>query len=59
MGKFRSWYLTYNSEITWFIVGLLFGSFLDHLAKGRLDLALLDAGIAGINIYFWKVDYVR
>jgi len=58
MNKFRQWYTTYNGEITWFIVGLLFQNTLNHLATGNLTMALVDVALAGVNIYFWKTNNV-
>lgn len=47
-------YRTYYTELTWFIVGMLFNNMLTHLAMGQLGMALLDIAIAGANLYFWK-----
>jgi len=58
MNKFRKWYLEYQNEITWFIVGLMFANFVEHLAKGQYELALVDTLLAAINIYFWRRDRV-
>jgi hypothetical protein len=58
MNKFRKWYLEYQNEITWFVVGLMVANFVEHLAKGQYELALVDTLLAAINIYFWRRDRV-
>ena len=52
--KIKYFYKTYYTELTWFIVGMLFNSMLTHLALGQSEMAMLDVAIAGLNIYFWK-----
>jgi len=54
MDKFQNWFSDYNTEITWFLVGMLFENCINHLARGMFGMALLDVLIAGVNIYFWK-----
>ena len=54
MNKFFNWMKDYNTEITWFIIGMLFNSAVNHLARGLYDMAALDVIIAGVNYYFWK-----
>ncbi len=58
MDKFRTWYLEYQNEITWFVVGLLFANMLEHLAKGQLWWALWDVVLGAINVYLWKNNRV-
>ena len=52
--KIEYFYNAYYTELTWFIVGMLFNNMLTHLAFGQDGMALLDIVIAGLNIYFWK-----
>lgn len=58
MNKFRTWYLKYQNEITWFIIGLMFTNLLTHLAQGQWLWALVDTIIASINIHFWRTNRV-
>ena len=58
MDKFRTWYLEYQNEITWFVIGLLFTNILTHLASGQYFWVLFDLVIGGINIYFWRENRV-
>lgn len=59
MDKFRTWYLEYQNEITWFVVGLLFTNILQHSASGQWTWVLFDLIIAGININFWRLNRDR
>lgn len=59
MDKFRTWYLEYQSEITWFVIGLLFTNVLQHAAEGKWTWVLVDLILAGININFWRHGRVR
>jgi len=54
MEKFRNWYLKYQSEITWFVIGLMFSNMLIHLSSGQYMWAVIDAAIAYVNYFFWK-----
>ena len=51
-------YKTYYTELTWFIVGMLFNSMITHLALCQSGMSVLDIAIAGLNIYFWKTRNV-
>lgn len=51
-------YKTYYTELTWFIVGMLFNNMMTHIALGQSGMAVLDIAIAGLNIYFWKTRNV-
>lgn len=52
--KLFAWIRDYNTEVTWFIIGMLINNSLVHLGRGMYDLAMLDLIIAGVNYYFWK-----
>lgn len=58
MDKFRTWYLEYRNEITWFVIGLLFTNILTHAASGQWMWVLFDLIIGGINIHFWRLNRV-
>lgn len=48
------WFRNYNTEITWFIIGLLISNVMLHIGQGQYGLALIDGVLAGVNYYFWK-----
>lgn len=54
LNKFNIFFKTYQTELTWFIIGMLINNAIIHLATGQLDLVLLDLLIAGTNYYFWR-----
>ena len=54
MSNILNWFRTYNTEISWFIIGMMINNALYHLSFGQLDMALVDLALAGINFYFWK-----
>jgi predicted exporter len=49
MSKFRRWYLTYWTEITWFIIGWLAMALLEAIGRQQWTTALIDAGLIYIN----------
>ena len=49
MDKFREWYLSNATEITWFIIGLCTFSGLDSLARDNYYGAAINFGLAFIN----------
>lgn len=49
MNKFRNWYMTYSTEITWFLIGLLVSGGIDSLIRGNYFNALLSFGFAYLN----------
>lgn len=49
MSKFRQWYLTYWTEITWFIIGWLAMATLEAIGRGQWTTALIDAVLIYIN----------
>jgi hypothetical protein len=56
MDKFLTWCRTYNTEITWFIIGLMVTNAIVHLAQGQLGMAAVDIIIAGVNFFFWRTS---
>jgi len=53
MSKFREWYIKNQTEITWFVIGSLFFSTCDQLARGNYAWALFDAVMIYTN---YKMD---
>mgnify|MGYP003339961314 CR=1 FL=1 len=49
MDKFRYWYLTHATEITWFVIGLCVMAGLDALARHDYTAAAINFGIAFVN----------
>jgi hypothetical protein len=49
MNKFRQWYLTNQTKITWFLIGVLVLAGLQDLGVGNYVGALVLFGIAYIN----------
>lgn len=49
MNKFRQWYVSNNTEITWFIIGLCTFSGIDALARENYSNAAINFGLAYIN----------
>ena len=56
MNKFIEWYRNYYSEITWFIIGILFVNGLEALAREDYPSVLLDSVLIYANYYFWTRD---
>lgn len=54
MSKIFNWFKEYNTEITWFIIGMMINNALYHLSFGQWDMALVDVALAGTNYYFWS-----
>jgi len=52
--KFRSWYLTNHTEITWFLIGFLCYSGLLSLGRGDYVGAVVYFGVAYINYLFYN-----
>lgn len=49
MSKFREWYLSNTTEITWFLIGMLVTGGIDSIARGNYGSAALCFGIAYLN----------
>jgi len=54
MENIKNWYHTYQVEITWFVIGVLFYSFLLALANGNGIGAMIDLALIYLNYRFWK-----
>ena len=54
MSKFGNWYIRNQDAISWFIIGFLFGGFLDSLARGQYVWAMIQALLAAANYWFTK-----
>jgi hypothetical protein len=54
MNKFRQWYLTNQTEITWFLIGFLTLSGFQDLNVGNYIGAAVSFGLAYINYAFNK-----
>ena len=50
--KFRYWYTSNYSAITWFVIGFLVSAGVYDLAQGDYAGAVLDFGIAFVNYLF-------
>jgi hypothetical protein len=50
--RFRLWYMTNATEITWFIIGAMIMSGLIYFGQGQLLNAVLCWAIAGANYWF-------
>jgi uncharacterized MnhB-related membrane protein len=50
--RFRHWYLTNATKITWFIIGAMIMSGLIYFGQGQLLNAIICFAIAGANWYF-------
>jgi hypothetical protein len=49
MNKFRRWYMTYSTEITWFIIGWLGLATLEAIGRQQWITALIDVGLIYVN----------
>lgn len=58
LAKLAKWHKDYYTELTWFIVGMLFNNMLTHLALGMFGMAMLDIAIAAVNFHFWRIRNV-
>jgi hypothetical protein len=54
MDKFRTWYRTYHTEITWFLIGWLSLAALEDLSKENWVGFALDLGLIFLNLSFNK-----
>ena len=54
MEKFRIWYLTYQNEISWFIIGWCIQAGLNSIQRGDGIGAIINLALAWINYYMWK-----
>lgn len=54
MNKFRNWYLSNYTEITWFLIGFLIYDALYQLSRGNSVGALISFGLAAFNFFLSK-----
>jgi hypothetical protein len=54
MDKFRQWYMTYSTEITWFLIGTLITGGLNSLARHDYVNAGISFVLAYVNYFFNK-----
>lgn len=54
IAKFRNWYLTYWTEITWFLIGWLIMAAIEAWTQGQYTTALIDVILAGVNYVLSK-----
>lgn len=54
MSRFKNWYVRNQDAITWFVIGLLVSSALEHLARGQYTGAMISIALAGVNYYFGR-----
>ena len=52
--KFINWYITYQVEITWFIIGLCTFTGIDALARENYLSAVINFGLAYLNYILCK-----
>jgi hypothetical protein len=50
------WYLRYQDEISWFVIGFLVEATLDQLCKGNYTSAAIDGVLAYFNYFMWKTQ---
>jgi hypothetical protein len=51
MNNFRTWYITNQDAISWFIIGLCVGQGIESLAVGNYSSAALSFGVAAANYF--------
>lgn len=56
MNKFRTWYLTNQIKITWFIIGLLIAGAISDLARGNIFGVVLNLALAVANYWLGARD---
>jgi hypothetical protein len=54
MSTFRTWYITHQDAITWFIIGVCVMTGLASLAAGNYIGAAFNFVIAAVNYFFGK-----
>lgn len=54
MEKFRLWFIKYNTEFTWWLIGWLSLAAINELIKGNWLSGAIDVGLAYFNYYMWK-----
>ena len=56
--RVMEWYVQYQCEITWWVIGWLSCAGIDALLRENYIFAIVDAGLAYFNYYMWK-QHVR
>lgn len=51
MNAFRTWYITHQTAITWFVIGICVMAGLSSLAVGNYGNAAINFTIAGVNFF--------
>jgi uncharacterized MnhB-related membrane protein len=54
MSAFRTWYITHQDAITWFIIGICVMAGLASLVAGNYFNAVINFGIAALNYFLNK-----
>ena len=54
LDKFRIWYLTYQSEITWFVIGWMVFAGVDSLVRENYITMVIDWALAYFNYFMWS-----
>jgi hypothetical protein len=55
MNKFKTWYVTHQDAITWFLIGWLTMQGFHELAQGDYVWAGISFVLAGINYAFRRI----
>lgn len=51
MSASRTWYITHQTAITWFVIGICVMAGLSSLAVGNYVNAAINFAIAGVNFF--------
>ena len=51
MSAFRTWYITHQTAITWFVIGICVMAGLSSLAAGNYVSAAFNFAIAAVNYF--------
>jgi hypothetical protein len=54
MNQFKLWYLRYNTEITWFLIGFLIASAVNFFSRGEYSDMSFSLLLAYANYYLNK-----
>jgi hypothetical protein len=55
MSAIRTWYVTHQDAITWFVIGWVSSAGLDELARGNYVWGAVLLGLAFVNYSFRKI----
>lgn len=56
MNKFKTWYVTNQDAITWFLIGLLVSGGIDQLARGDYLWSGFSFALAYLNYALRKIQ---